>query len=158
MNWVAIGAVGEVVGGLAVFISLVYLAMQIRSSRRSDQILAAAEAASAVDDWIGQIVRDENLWQLYRRGLTDYESLSREEKGRFSMLILQFLRSMEVIWYQRQLGAIEPGYWSSMEITIKGVISSSGASRSFKRYRSFLSPEFGNMVDEILTQSDTTQT
>ena len=59
MNWEAIGAIGEVVGASAVFISLLYLALQIRNSRRSDQIVAAAGAASAVHDWIGQIVRDE---------------------------------------------------------------------------------------------------
>jgi hypothetical protein len=81
MNWEAIGAIGEVVGAFAVFLSLLYLAIQIRNSRRSDQLAAAAGAASAVDEWIGQIVRDGELYDLYRRGLTDYESLSRSEDG-----------------------------------------------------------------------------
>ena len=82
-NWEAIGAVGEVVGGAAVFISLLYLAMQIRSSRRSDQVAAAAGAVSAVDEWIGQIVRDEKLYDLYQRGLSDYESLAGRKKADF---------------------------------------------------------------------------
>lgn len=34
MNWDAIGAIGEVVGALAVVISLVYLALQIRQNSR----------------------------------------------------------------------------------------------------------------------------
>ena len=34
INWEAIGAVGEVVGALAVVVSIVYLAIQIRQSGR----------------------------------------------------------------------------------------------------------------------------
>jgi hypothetical protein len=157
MNWEAIGAVGELIGGAAVFISLLYLAVQIRSSRRSDQIVAAAQAASAVDEWIGQIVRDEDLFKLYRQGMSDYESLSREEKGRFGMLILQFLRSTEAIWFHVRLGAIEPAYWASMKTSIGLIVNSIGGSRSFERNRMTLSPEFVSVVQEILVETDSTE-
>ena len=40
MNWEAIGAVGETVGALAVLLTLVYLAMQIRQNTRSVQAAA----------------------------------------------------------------------------------------------------------------------
>ena len=154
MNWEAIGAVGEILGGIAVFVSLLYLALQIRSSRRSDQIVAASGAASASDAWLGQIVRDENLFALYRRGMTDYESLSREEKGRFQMLILQYLRSIEAMWFHRQLGAIDPGFWSSMKRSVPTVVGSTGGLRSFERNREMLSPEFVEIIDAILRDSD----
>lgn len=150
MNWQAIGAVGEVVGGIAVFVSLLYLALQIRSSRRSDQIAAATGAASAVDEWIGQIVRNAELHDLYRRGMTDYESLSREEKGRFSMLILQFIRSIEAIWFHHRLGALEPGYWSSMKLSVRGIVGSVGGLRCFERNRRYINPDFVVVLEEIL--------
>ena len=156
-NWEAIGAIGEVVGGAAVFISVLYLAVQIRSSRRSDQIVAAAEAASAVDEWIGQIVRDEDLFELYRRGLSDYESLSQQEKGRFSLLIVQFMRSTEAIWFQLKLGAIESGYWSGVKTSMRMIVGSKGGLRSFNRNREFLSPEFVSVLQEILDEADATE-
>ena len=157
MNWQAIGAVGEVLGGFAVFISLLYLALQIRSSRRTDQIVAAAAAASAVDEWIGQIVRDEGLFELHRRGQSDYESLSREEKGRFSLLMIQFLRRMETIWTHRQLGAIEAGYWSGMEVSIRKIVGTIGGTRSFNKYSDTLNPEFARLVKMILDDNDSTE-
>jgi len=157
VNWDAIGAIGEVIGAFAVFISLLYLALQIRNSRRSDQIIASAGAASAVDEWMSQIVRDEDLYDLYRRGLTDYESLSRSEKGRFSMLVLQFLRSTETIWLQLQMGAIETGYWSGMEGAIKMIVGSAGGSRSLDKNREFLSPDFFSAVQKILDGTDSTE-
>jgi len=158
-NWEAIGAIGEVVGGASVFISLLYLAVQIRSSRRSDQIAAAAAAGAgaAVDEWVGQIVRDEDLYELYWRGLSEYESLSQKEKGRFSLLIVQFMRSTEAIWFHLQLGAIDPGYWSSMKKTNQRVVGSDGGLRCFDRNREFLIPEYVSVLQEILDEPDATE-
>ena len=38
MNWDAIGAVGEILGALAVFVTLVYLAIQIRHAREQARV------------------------------------------------------------------------------------------------------------------------
>jgi hypothetical protein len=73
------------------------------------------------------------------------------------MLILQFLRSTEAIWFLRQLGAIEPGSWLSMKRTIQMVVGSIGGSRSFDRNRPFLSTEFVSVVQEILDETDATE-
>ena len=35
MNWDAIGAVGEIFGAIAVFVSLIYLAVQTRNNTRT---------------------------------------------------------------------------------------------------------------------------
>ena len=39
-NWDAIGAVGEIIGALAVVISLLYLATQIKSQNRESRVAA----------------------------------------------------------------------------------------------------------------------
>jgi hypothetical protein len=157
MNWEAIGAVGEVVGASAVFISLLYLAIQIRASRRSDQIVAAAEADSAVRDWIGQIVCDEKLYDLYRRGLTDYESLSRSEKGRYSLLLFQLFRSGERGWVQRQMGLEDAGIWAGVEATIKFVFRTQGGTRFLAKNSHFFRPEFCTAVQKMLTEAESTE-
>ena len=40
MNWDAVGAIGEIVGAGAVFASLVYLAIQIRTQNRESRLSA----------------------------------------------------------------------------------------------------------------------
>ena len=150
MNWDAIGAIAESIGAAAVFISLVYLAVQVRDSKKSDQIIAAAQAASAVDQWISQFVRDAELCDLYRRGTTDYESLSHEEKNRFGWLIVQFMRSIEAIWLHYKMGAIDSACWSSMEITTRRVVGTTGGLRTFERNRESVSHEFSSVMENIL--------
>ena len=46
MNWEAIGAIGEVAGAVAVFASLVYLALQIRQNTRAIRGSAEREMVS----------------------------------------------------------------------------------------------------------------
>jgi hypothetical protein len=74
MNWDAIAAVGELVGSLAVIASLLYLAIQIRTSNR----IARGESQLATHDVYGyfsQILDDRNR-RILVMGLSDYESLT----------------------------------------------------------------------------------
>ncbi len=157
MNWEAIGAIGEVVGASAVFISLLYLALQIRNSRRSDQIVATAGAASAVHDWMGQIVRDETLYDLYRRGLTDYDSLSRAEKGRYSLLLFQLFRFAETGWMQMQLGVVDAAYWSGVEATLIYILRTTGGARFLAKSGRFFGTDFLGAVQKTLVEADSTE-
>ncbi len=154
MSWEAIGAIAEVVGAIAVVVSLLYLAWQIRSSRRTDQIFAASATATATDDWLRQIVSDEVLYELYERGLFNYESLSKTEKGRFSLLVLQFLRNVDNVWRQHLLGVSEDDYWMGIVETTRFIVGSPGGRRAFARGQYFLSPIFVREVRRILDEAD----
>jgi hypothetical protein len=52
MNWEAIGAIGEVLGAIAVFISLSYLALQIKSNTASMEATSRHRVANEYRDWI----------------------------------------------------------------------------------------------------------
>ena len=47
MNWDAIGAVGETLGAVAVFVSLIYLASQIRAQNKEARIASGHEIIEA---------------------------------------------------------------------------------------------------------------
>lgn len=59
MNWEAIGAIGEIVGAMAVFITLIYLAVQVRHAR--------SEARRALSQGRGEALRDVITLQLDER-------------------------------------------------------------------------------------------
>ena len=156
MNWEAIGAIGEFFGASAVFISLLYLGIQIRNSRRSDQIIASASLSGFIDDWVREIVQDAELCELYRNGLRDYNSLSQAEKVRFSLLIFQFLRRSEAGWIQSRTGIIDRSYWLGVENSIGIIIRTAGGLRSFQKYRQSLGPEFAVEIERILASEEST--
>ena len=85
MNWEAISAIGQIVGALAVVISLIYLAREIRSNARS----ARLASVDTLNRWLGELVEHPHLSELYYRGIHDFESLKGADLVRFSSLMGQ---------------------------------------------------------------------
>ena len=86
MDWVALGAIGEFVGGVVVIATIVYLALQLRHSNRQAQ-------ASAELQW----TRDFNeLWDRWSRpdvietirsGFHDFHALTPDQQAVFQMQV-----------------------------------------------------------------------
>lgn len=147
-----LGSLGELLAAIATIVTLGYLALQIRQSNRSHQLAAISRFSEGTDSWIGQIVKDPELHDIYRRGLFDPESLSREERGRFELLVMQFLRSTETGWHQVEWGVADRDYWAGYRETIKFIVGSHAGRRSFERNRKFLAVSFVAEVDRILAE------
>jgi hypothetical protein len=89
MNWEAIGAVGEIAGALAVVISLVYLASQIRTSNRAAIQTANREMMSESSKFYGQIGTDAKTADLWIRGSINDESMTALELVQYRALVMQ---------------------------------------------------------------------
>ena len=88
MNWEAIGAIGDFVGGLAVVLTLIYIAFQVRqSSKQIDQhtrALAASTfyaAGEGFNNWWSLIIQDEAVASLLQRGVAG-ETLNSADETR----------------------------------------------------------------------------
>jgi hypothetical protein len=91
MNWDAIGAIGEVVGAVAVISTLIYLAVQIRQSNRN---LAEATSASIIQSFASinsRISSDEQFAELFIRGRDDIDALNPVELERFRAFVQDIL-------------------------------------------------------------------
>tara|TARA_R110002073_G_scaffold54154_2_gene139478 strand:+ start:85 stop:588 length:504 start_codon:yes stop_codon:yes gene_type:complete len=93
MNWDAISAIGETIGAVAVVISLLYLAVQIRQNTNHIKSNIAATELSAFERNIasGNRVREffllnPELLELYMKGRKSYKNLESNEKIRFDMI------------------------------------------------------------------------
>ena len=64
VNWEAISAIGQLVGALAVVISLIYVAREIRSNARS----ARLASVGTINRWLGQLATDRHLADVWHRG------------------------------------------------------------------------------------------
>ena len=87
MNWEAIGAVGEILGALAVVVSLLYLAVQIRHGANATRAASRYASAQLTTDILVAIASDPEVASIFRRGQNDPDSLSDDEGLRFDMLL-----------------------------------------------------------------------
>lgn len=106
MNWEAIGAVGEMIGAVAVIATLIFLALQVRhGSRMIDQQNALAESDSVtrsvdlIDQWRMTIVSNRELAELWSKGLAQ-EELDEVDTLRFRELMMLRCGIMHAIYFQ----------------------------------------------------------
>ena len=138
MSWEAIGAIGEIIGAVAVVITLFYLAVQVKEGRRaternSEITLAAtyqsrAEASLQLMSMIADSAHVAPLLAKVREqgGISEsaVEALSEEERGR----LRAFSQAMRIVLdnqhYQYERGFLDEEYYrSSVLPSVAGMIS-----------------------------------
>ena len=87
MNWEAIAASGEMLGGLVVMVSVVYLATQVRQGNRHAQAAAEADLTSSMNQILKDWVTDEKTIATIQRGFDDFHALTKAECALFHMKV-----------------------------------------------------------------------
>ena len=88
MDITTLAAWGEFLGGIAVVVSLIYLASQIRMNTKTVRASNLSGQIAAGSEWSRMIV-DPAAASLYVRDLEDFVGLSAEDQLRFNGLIGQ---------------------------------------------------------------------
>jgi hypothetical protein len=84
VNWEAISAIGQIVGAIAVVVSLIYLAREVHSKARATRQAAMRSTLDVVIRFTQQITAHADLAELRSRGFHDYESLEGTDLARFN--------------------------------------------------------------------------
>ena len=148
MNLQDLGNLGEFVGAIAVVVTLVYLALQIRHNTRA---LGHSEGRAILEDgntWRAKLIQDPEIAELYRKGLLDPGALDPIEKLRFRML----LDTLFVTWlYGFQAGDIT-GY--DGESHVRGTLARPGGAQYWADQKDHFDPEFVQYVDNLARKDD----
>ena len=109
MNWEALGAIAESVGAIAVFVSLVYVAVQIRQNTKQFSRSVEANQLAAFERNVesGNHIREllilhPDLAKLLLSGFKNYKELNGSDKFRFGMLLRNIFSGIQG-GYIRQL-------------------------------------------------------
>src|SRR5262245_26216942 len=98
MNWDAIGAVGQILGALAVFVSLGYLALQVKVANASARQSSQNALISDYHNTLQMFAQDPELTELIRRGANGgLEVLDGNEQTRFNYLMYsEYMRAQNM--------------------------------------------------------------
>ena len=149
MNWNAIGAVGEIFGGLAVVLSLVYVAAQLRQNTEALRRAASADAISAIRHWNDALIRDPEVGRIFTQGLAGIDSLSEADRIRFITLMVNFFKTYEDLHYQYAKGAMDPEVWAGWEQLGVMYFNTVGMRQYWNERRRIFSVSFQRWMDSI---------
>jgi hypothetical protein len=85
-----LGSLGEFLGSIAVLVTLIYLAIQIRQNTRQARAASRQSLIDTFYDFAWKMGSDEGVANIMFSGLSDFESLSDQEKFRFNNLLARF--------------------------------------------------------------------
>ena len=131
MNWDAVSAIGEIAGALAVFASLMYLAVQIKHSNNAMKAQAFQERSNALQDLRMRVAESETLSRIQSLVIENngegteviqdaVDSLTATEFNQFRNFLTAHAYRLQNLIRQYELGFLDKKYYdSSIIYTIK---------------------------------------
>jgi len=119
MNWDAISAVSETVSSIAVIISLIYLAQQIRHSNKLSQSQTRTDLRQQAGAEVESLIQHPDIWLMFWK-----EELTDLERSRLHSFMLRALRFREYIWRQHKLGLLDKDTFETYILVVTQQLSS----------------------------------
>jgi len=148
MDWNAIGAVGEILGALAVLVSVFYLATQIRQNTKSIKASAERELGSN-SNAAGMALSATQIPILVVKASKDISQLTEEEIAQFGWWLNATLRHWETAFYQFQEGYISEDSWEGLFQQIRMFMQSDGVQRYWAARKNTYRSDFRELIDGI---------
>ncbi len=153
MNWDAVGAIGEIIGALAVVASLVYLAVQIRAQVREVRLTATRELARDYRSLLEEISRDDAMYSLYRKAIENYDDMPDEERIKIHIYFFTRLFGIhEQFYLHRTEGDIDPVFMESIERRFSEIAKLPGVGMWWQRNREIYSDAFRQHIDNLFSK------
>ena len=113
MNWEAIGAVGELAGGLVVIASLLYLGQQVRISRRQQRGEAFERLIQMSTDIRRDVTNNPQLAMVISKAI-QRESLDHAEMLQLRLHVEKWPNLLHAGYQYWRSGAIDDSEWASL--------------------------------------------
>lgn len=111
MTLAEIGIIGEIISSIAVIISLVYLAVQIRQSTETQRTSTYQSIVSDFGALNNNMASTPELSDMFVRGLEDFNQFKPDERARISQVFFQCFRNFENMFYQHHRGYLDEDIW-----------------------------------------------
>ena len=147
MNWEAAGAIGEIVGAIAVVGTLGYLALQIRQQNAATNLQIQETILTGFDEPLALIAGDLARADLFNRGLSDPDRLNDEEATQFSALFRLFMNQYLKIHRLHIAGILSEAEWENYARTGGYILRTPGGAKWCETQEAF--PDFFKTLKDV---------
>ncbi len=149
------GALGEVVGGVAVLVSLVYLAYQIRQNTHQIELNIQATKLASLDKTTesGNRVRamlaaDADVARIFRTGMVSYQGLEPNDRFRANMLFRVVFAEIQANYIRNKSLELGEDHYQGSIAFLDGLLVNPGVREWLNSVAVDWRPEFRKIVDE----------
>lgn len=139
----------EVVSAIAIIVSLIYVGIQVKDNAVAVRASAANDAAALAMSWYTNVGSDAQRSTLLLNGMTNPETLSREEKYQFTMMVQGVMLAFQNAFYLSETGVLEKDIRDTMTRTLLTVKDQPGFHQFWQERRALFRDSFAFYVDEL---------
>ena len=155
MNWEAIGAVGEVVGAVAVVVTLIYLTVQLRQNTQSAQNASWQSITRQLSDLDVTEAVDPELSTFFKIAEESPEDISPEQYWKFTRLAQPRLGAIEYAYLASKKGTIDDFFWEAIHPYTKHLMRKPGYRKFWMEFKADMyHPDFIEFVDQMIVEMD----
>ena len=150
MDITTLAAWGEFLGGIAVVVSLVYLAGQIRQNSRQMRAATASATSQIVFQHNALIAQDPDLNRICWDGLSAPDSLSEGDRRRFDPLLATVMESNRQLLRFARDGLVSPEVWEEQEKGMRWFAQQPGFQQWWARWRGNFGGDYVKTFDDLI--------
>ena len=149
LNWEAIGAIGEVLGSIAVVTTLAYLAVQVRQNTKGLRNAAYQHVQSDLNTARAAVAENQTLARSLRLGMFETGELNADEAMQFHFWMLQAMWAFHSCHRQYQEGLIGEGEMNARNREIAAFKGSPAFAAWWVSASQFFDRSFREFVDKV---------
>jgi hypothetical protein len=154
MDWDAVSAVCDVLGTVAVVVSLLYVARQLRQtaaySRASSQQTLVSQSLSMVR-WVSE---DPGRMEVLRKCVDGFDDLTPDEKFAAYGMLTSWLAGLENAAYFQEAGICHRAVYEQQERIVLMIMGTKGGQEFWRYGRHLVGADLTRLVDNLLARGD----
>jgi hypothetical protein len=147
-----LASIGSLISGVAVLISLVYLALQVRQAARNQRALMQQGRADRVANACIALAQP-GISRVYNKGLEGDENLTPEELEQFIALCRAAFLSGEDTFLQHLSGHFDEVAYSSVVAGARAMLRSPGLRACWRISAAQFGPEYRAFMDSLIRET-----
>jgi hypothetical protein len=153
MDITTLAAWGEFLGGIAVVVSLVYLAGQIRINTKTVRASNYSDLLATTRNLSQNLLAPE-MASLYLQGLSDFEGLSSEDQLRFNSLMVEVVHANQRAWHFHREALLDSQMFEAQTHALTHHLATAGGRQWWAANRHWYPGDFLEFVDGLIREGE----
>lgn len=145
LEFVQLGS--SIIGSIAVALTVVYLAIQVRASTKATYSQTYQTAVAALGDMAAIVGESKEKSRLYAVGMADPDKLDEDEYLQFAYLGISLFRKYENAYFQYRSGMIDDEFWDGHRDNLLWFFHRPGTQRWWSERRLGFSKSFREYLE-----------
>ena len=145
-----ISIITEIVGAIAIVISLIFVGIQFTENTKATKSATAASTVATISSWYTEMGNNQQSSSLFWNFMADPDSLTSEERFQVIINLHGLFLTFQNSYYLSQQGTLDSNIQESITKAAVGVKDQPGFRLFWKLRRELFFPEFQQHIDKIV--------